>query len=533
MAHVLTALGAIIYAWLKRRQASFKIKLDWRIIIAAIIILFELISVHYFYTGTVTTFLGDKKVTGASYPYPYFADDWAGVAFTNYTIETGALPIIHPLLGYNTYDFPNIFVGFFAGLAEIFLILNLPPLTGYAIITIITGSLICFLVYLFLKSAKVETMFALLGALSLPWIINSAKLPGIWYLFPFIGGTIFLLISLIAFNLKSKLLAFVSSFISLLLYPPFVVFIIPTLLVAPLTKLKTAKQETKKLLAWIFILLVAATLLVFAVQRDNLSVLYSFFLRSLVRLNNEGCIPIRRIFEVVPLILIPLAIAGILEAGRRKLIYFLTPLFIGLTYWLVYSFSPKYLIIDYARIASLTSFLLMIAVGLGASWLFKKLAAKYSFFQKKETVFILQALLLFLFAVLALFYTQREAWRKIILRYDNGWEAPIISPAHQYLHPDDLELFKNLKQQRFISPPWKGLVIGAATGNYPLHNKASIIYTEVVKYDAFMTIRWCKDKLRIARLLALDYAYVPPLDCPGFDYIGQSREGLYLYKVAY
>lgn len=526
--YITTAAGAVLYAWLKRRQAAFNIKINWLLLATFTIIIFELLSVHYFYTGTITDFLGDRKVIGASYPYPYFADDWAGVAFTNYTIKTGSLPIIHPLIGDNKFDFPNIFIAFFAGLAEVFLILDIPPLTGYAAITVVTGTLICWLAFLFLRAIKVEHLPAAIAALSLPWIINSAKLPGIWYLFPFIGGTIFFLVSLTALNLRAKILALISGFVSLLLYPPLVVFIVPTLLIAALEKNKQT-IKTRLMLLGLILITGLATLLVIALQKDNWPVLYEFFLRSLIRMNNEGCIPIRRLWEVVPWPLLPLILLGIIEAGRRKLNYFLVPLIIGLIYWLTYSFSPKYLIIDYARIAAFTSYLLVIAAGLGAAAVLEKLKNKYPARKRKKNLFIIELLIISLFALLSLFYTQREAWKKIILRYDNGWEAPIISPAHQYLHPDDLRIFQNLSQQRFIAPPWKGLVIGAATGNYPLHNKASIIYNEVIRYDMFFEAN-CFHKTNSAEDLGIDYAYLPPISCPRFEYIDSSQEGLNLYK---
>ena len=121
-----TALLVIVFYIRNKHKFSFKIKIDWVVIVAAAIIIFELWSVHYFYTGEISTIYGNKKVSQISYPYPSFSDDWAGVAFTSYSINNNSLPTTNPLLdGIRDKDFRNIFIAFFAGLATIFLSLNL------------------------------------------------------------------------------------------------------------------------------------------------------------------------------------------------------------------------------------------------------------------------------------------------------------------------------------------------------------------------------------------------------------------------
>lgn len=529
---ILLALASVMFVIINKQKCSFNFKLSWLTVLAFFIIFFELFSVHYLYTGLMTTISGHKNVTNHSYPYPYFSDEWAGVAFTNYSIKTEKLPISHPLLGYNKYDFPNIFVGFFAGLAELFLILNLAPLLGYPIINILTGLLICYLVYLFLKTSGVKEFFAVFGALCLPWIVNSVNLPGVWFLLPFTGGTIFLLITLIAFNLKDKNLALGSGVISLLLYPPFIVLVAPTLLAGLLAGKKISWSQILKSLTKIAAPIFFIVILVFLLQYNNFSNLFNLFADSLIRINNEGCIPIRPIWFIIPVWLLPLAGIGIYSAFKKKLYYYLTPLLIGLIFWSVYAFTPYFLIIDYARMAVITSYLLMIAIGLGLALVFKWLIAKFKFLKNKDVMLAITIIVMLIFLFLSFFYTQREMWNKIILRYDTvlgKWDRPNDPPANAYLHADDLRLFEGLSQQIFLTIPWKGLVIGAATGNYPMESKASIVTNYQSSYEMFMLIS-CSNKNDTANIIKLDYLYSTPIDCPKFKYIGHSAEGLYLYK---
>jgi hypothetical protein len=526
------AFASLLFLAISWRKFNFKIKFNWFVLVAALIIIFELFSVHYLYSGITTDIIGHEVVSYQSYPYPYFSDEWAGVAFTNYTINTKSLPIINPLWGNDQYDFPNIFVVFFSGLSELFLSLGLSPLLGYPIITLVTGVLVCFFVFLFLKSAKTKTFFALFSALCLPWVIASVNLPGIWFLFPFIGGAIFLLAGLTALNLKSHALAGINGFLSLLIYPPFIVLIIPVILYYLIIYKKIKLKNFLIILSLLSALVVVAILVILLLQPNNLSTLFDFFMRSVIRKSNEGCIPYRPIWLIIPVGLLPLAFLGIVEAVRRKLFYFLIPLVVGLLYWLVYAYSIYFLIIDYGRIAAITSYFIIITIGLGAEFSYSWLANKYSLLKDKDLILALKIIILLIFGVLSFFYTQRTAWTKIVLRYDTAlgvWERPTNPPANEYLKADDLRLFAGLKKQKFLAPSWKGLVIGATTGNYPLDSKDSIISSHHFDYDLFMNTD-CVSKIRMAQALDLDYLYSYRLNCEKFELIGSSQENLYLYK---
>lgn len=531
-ANLLLAIGTSIFLFIKRREISFKIKFDWRLIVAAAVIFFELFSVHYLYTGLMASFTGHKNVVNNSYPYPYFSDEWAGVAFTKYSINENSLPIMHPLLGNGQYLFPNIFIAFFSGLSEIFLVLNLDPLIGFPIIALLSGLLVCLFVYLFLKSAGVDSFFASIGALSIPLITNSGNLPSIWFLFPFIGGTIFFLISLIALNFKEQRLAVLSSFLCLLIYPPLVVLVVPAFIAWFFLSGNSPFRKYSKIFLVPVLPIILAALFIFIFQKGNWHDLIFFFKASLIRVNNEGCIPARGIWNIIPVILLPFSIIGLFHFYKQKLFYFLIPTAVALTYWLVYAYCPYFLIIDYARIAAIASYLLVIASAAGMEKFFAWISERYDWLKEKESRLALEILIFLLFFIASISYTQRTNWTKIVLRYDTAlgvWERPTNPPANMYLHQDDLRLFKDINKKRFISPDWKGLVIGAATGNFPLEAKPSIITNFVMPYDEFMRMD-CSTKEFAAKKVDLDYAYSFPFDCPSFKYLGKSREGLYLYK---
>lgn len=531
--NIIVGILIILFLAKNRHKISFKIKINWLTLLVALIIIFELCSVHYFYTGEVNTIYGQRQVVRSFYPYPSFSDDWAGISFTTYSINNNALPTANPLLdGLWDKNFPNIFIGFFAGLAEIFLILKLSPLFGFSIMAIVCGSLICFLVYLFLKSIKVKNIFALAGALCLPWITCSVFLPGIWNLFPFIGGSIFFLISLIALNFKARRLALASGLISLFLYPPFVVIVAPTLLLEFLLSYKLSFKKSLLIIISGFGLVLAVAGFIFILQKANWPNLINFITNNLIRIGSQGPIVERAIWQVIPFGLLPLALIGFISALKKKIFYLIVPLTIGLSYWLLYALLPWFLIIDYARIAVITSYLIMITIGLGAAAAFNWLKNKYEFLKEKNNYFALEIIILAVFIALSFFYTRRTNWLniKLVQKTASGlYEVTNYAPINNYLNQDDLALFAGIYQKRFLTSSWKGLVIGAATNNYPLDSKAGIITNHLMKYSFFMREN-CDDKNSQARLYNLSYVYSDPFNCPNFIELGHSREDLYLYK---
>jgi hypothetical protein len=132
-------------------------------------------------------------------------------------------------------------------------------------------------------------------------------------------------------------------------------------------------------------------------------------------------------------------------------------------------------------------------------------------------------------------YSSRTLWQKLTLNVadqdGNNMAITPAAPVNRYLTEDDLKLFKNIYGVNFIAPPWKGLVIGVATNNFPLETKSSSITNRYFSYYEFVSLTDCKDKDKVVQQYNVSYIYSEPFYCPNFEMLGSSSEGLYLYKV--
>jgi hypothetical protein len=533
--HSTIALVVLLVIKYKFKQINFKFKINWWVIIGFLIIFFELWSVHFLYTGKVNIITGQKQVFASSYPYPYFSDEWVGVSLAKYSIDYNALPITNPMVrGLKSSSFPNIFVCFFSLLSEIFLLLNLVPLFGYAFLSIATGLIICLLIFILLKSKEVDSFLALVVTLFVPYVVNGANLPGLWYLIPFTGGLILFLISLIGFSFSSKTLALLAGLVSLLLYPPLIIFILPVFMTHLLfdNKLNNIKK-IKIFLAGLSLIGLAVALIIYS-QGPSSNALINIAINSIWRLNLDGGIPTFYIWLVMPVVILPFAFVGLLKIFKKKDFIFLTPVIIGLSLWFFYSFSENFLFIDYARLVIITSFLIIVLSGIGLAETLELIIKKYSITLHPKFILILKIFVIISFFLASFVYTYRSNWQDLRLKISNLKDVYIIpsSPVNNYLINEDLNLFKSVNNARFLSVPWKGLVLGVATNNYPLNSKQSIVSNNFLNYNDFMSTT-CEEKSIISKKMGLLYVYSENFDCKKFVEIGSSSEGLHLYKFTY
>ena len=518
-----------VYLFLRYKKPISKITINWLAIIAFSIIFFELWSVHYNYTGPVSSINGETYTRHQVFKYPYFSDEWVGVSLTKYSINTHSLPNINPM---NQSSFVNPMVAHFSLLAELFLILGLDPLIGFPIFSLVTGFLICLLIYFLLRINSVRNFLAIIITLGIPFIVNGSSLPGIWYLLPFITSLIALLLSLIAFSTKN-MFGFITSFIAFLLYPPMAVFIAPVILFYLMTG-ENKKYYTIKNLLIIFALGIIFSLIIVTLNfssgnfTQTFEVIKSFILRT----NIDDGVPNLAPWLIIPYYLIFLIPFGIYQTMIKKKYFLLTPFMIGVIFWMTYTFTQKVFIIDHYRITTITSILTTIIAGFGLEYLYDIYKNKFKIFNNK-ILKIIAATSIFLYCFIISFsYTQRLDWMDITLKTNSSnlqSKLSPLAPATEFLTAEDIKIFQNIQTKRFIAPQWKALTIAAATDNFPTETKASTMTVNIISYNDFTNMN-CVAQSNILNKNLVNYMYIRRTDCPNYHKIGQSQEGLLLYE---
>jgi len=525
--NVLVGLACVII-FFKSHWKSFvrqHYTFQWYVPIFFVLIFSCLFSVHYNYSGAVSQVLGRSQVVSMQYPYPYFSDEWLGVALANYSITSHHLPLVNPLLPNTPYEY--FVFGFYSLLAELFLLMGFQPLLYYAAFALAAGFAVCFLVYQVLRAYEVSPLGAILSAVGMLYVVNGANLPGLWYLLPFNAGFIVFLIMLGLMAYRCSGFAVFAAVLSFILYPPLIVFIAPAFL-GYLYRISHLEWRMVAKSAGIFLLAALAILVVGWLSLSKASFASSFHSAWIlvVRGASDGGIVSFPLWVIVPFPFYLLVLYAFYLKWKScpEMLY---PILVGLLFWSVYAYSLSVFVIDYSRIAAITSWLIVLAAGFAID----PLIAFSSKYPKSKNAAI--AFLLFFFLVSMLFYTDGQRWKNLTLFIPNKGENITVNPAapaSQYLTNEDLLLFQGITRQYFLAPSWKGLVIGAATDNYPLDSKESTIANHILNYDQFSAAS-CVQKYAMVQKRHIPYVYSTPFTCDFFTPIGQSSEGLVLYNV--
>ena len=303
------------------------IKKNWIVGVAFAIVFFELFSVHYFYTGIVSTINGFETVSQNSYNYPFFSDEYVGVALAEYSIRSHSLPLVDPLNA--NAPFANMLFVFFSVTAELLLLFGMNPLTGYPIFALVAGLVICLLSYIYLRRLRVSAFPASIAVMTVPLIINGANLPGIWFYLPFILGFVIFLLGLLAFGLRDgrdqNRFFIIASVISLVIYPPMIVFIVPVAIVI-FRNYKTT--VTRSIVAVVLILVAVLSALEIPFIKTGVSFIF--------RNNLVGGIPSFPIWIVMPWFILPFALLGMWRLLKSKRYELPAAVVVGLAFWVAY-----------------------------------------------------------------------------------------------------------------------------------------------------------------------------------------------------
>ncbi len=535
--HVAYALVWIFVIYRRRGSLSFRpLKNNWIFFVACAILFLQLCMVHQFYTGAVDTFLGEGQVYHSSYGYPFFSDEWVAAALSQYSISHNALPFANPL-DRSTAPFQNILFVFPSLLAQICLLFGLNPVSQYYLLAVFFGSCIGASIYVLLRAYDVTPYIAAASMLFVLSIINSGNIPGLWILIPFSIGNIFLLWQIISERQDAYGSAAAFSALSLVVYPPLVVLSIPTLLFG---YVRSQKNISFKAVLYCIVSGIVITSMLFGMYFlifGNFHVTFlELFNTYIARQNFNPGIGSYAIWDSVPLFVLFLACVGVYSSMKNRYYDLVAVSGIGLVFWYVYTYVERVFFIEYARIIIITSFFLIVLAGVGFQtivvWCARMCEPKI-YVKKMLAVFGITVILAY--ALYAPFYTARaNSWQKFSFSHTDGAgnysEYEGVPAVTRYLTPDDIHLFLLIRDQTFIAPPWKGLVIGVATHNFPLETKSSTITNGILLYSAFMS-KTCEEKLSAAKKYSVGYVYSEPFSCTEFKEIGHSKENLYLYKV--
>ncbi|MFA7193964.1 MAG: hypothetical protein WC087_03555 [Candidatus Paceibacterota bacterium] len=508
----------------KSPENCFK-KIPWVFIVTILIIGFQFYLVHSGYTGKINTYTSVVNVENFNPNQPYFSDEWIAVGMSEKVIETKSLPFTNFL---NEKTFQNFLFVFHSLIAEIDLLFDLDLLNDYSIISITFALILITFIYVLLRSFGISVLVSALSIFFISYLPNASNLPLLWYLLPWNIGFIFFIGYFIAMQKHYLKTAFALNFATMIFYPPLVLLALPSFIFASF-ELEGIKKRIRFLSVYIGIILVG---LISAITFISFSNEYSFSKVALTVYNyifrplNSflGAPPLFIIWQVLPWFITPFAFWGLWKI-RRKIKYISVPVFIGLIMWFLYSINLQTFLMDYHRTVAMTAILMLIISAFALEDLKIILEKKFPSLASKTLKNYSLILLAIIFFSLSFSFTQREPWKNFkTLNYE---PAP---PANHYLIEDDIKLFSNITNEKFLAPPWKGLVLAVATKNLPVVSKPSTLTMNLVNYDQFLRLD-CAGKNKIIDKLKIKYLYIPKSKCENFEILGTSSEGLSLYLV--
>lgn len=515
-----------LWLWYAHKQKwigkYIAVKPDQYLIVLCLFAAAFLFSLHYNYAGVVDSVSGLRYVKSSSYVYPFYSDEWVAVSLVNFSIEKHSLPLVNPL--FENSPFPNFLFVFHSFLAYLFLVLNISVLTHYVLFAIIITVLILAFSYWLLRLLNVSQFSAFISTLTLLFITNSGNLPGLWNLLPYNVSLVFLLLSIICILSRWYLPFGFSLFLTLLFYPPMIVFVVPLIAAISIMHKNWNRRKIEIALGILMTLCIIGAFLI----------KYFDLLPLIIRKSLDSGIVYYEPWNVIPIFILPFICIGLWNIWKSKVYVLLLPIITGAFLWMIYIFLPFVFVMEQSRIVSITSILLVIISSFAIDTVFRYLNEKHRDIFDTGTIKSVKFVIIAFLVLFAVFHTRFGLWHKLVLIInDRGTTRELVPspPVTRYLTSDDSELFKDIKGKRFISPSWKGLVIGAATGNYPLDSKSSTITNKILRYDDFIGAD-CEQKLKYAMQFKIEFVYTKPFSCDSFIEVGKSSEGFVLHRAS-
>jgi hypothetical protein len=484
---------------------------------------------HFSYTGFLITSVEVREVENVEILTPYFSDEWASVAFVDQALTTRGLPVRHPFIEQSSYV--SYMTAYFMGLAAFFSTFQFDPVYEFAFAPLLLGVALVYAAYNSARSIGASRVASAGAALSVPFIANSANLAGIWYAIPAHAGLLFLVLTL-SLQKESVQWRIVGYIVSVFLYPPIVFFVIPILFLTEryaYTIRAVASVGGAGLIAVGIAALSPTVSIVHSIKNA-----FALLVRPL-GLDFAGDIALYPPHIVIPAVAIVgffIAVPVLISQHRRFFIAVAT----GLLGWIFYSFASVTVVIDVQRVVFSMAFLVCIVAAPGydmvLAWIQKTISC--------NPHAIAWAVVVIVLGHAAPSYSADQSWREFVLRTPARGEGTFLipsPPASQYLTEEDVRLLARYdviassSPRQFVTTPWKGLVLGAATRHVPLHTKDSIVGAVNLRYEQLLAAD-CKQIESYRVRHSLDFVYVPELAvCPNAVAVATSTEGFVLYEL--
>jgi hypothetical protein len=487
-------------------------KPSWILIVSALIMAAALFQIHYNYHGAVSFLTQNYKTeTHYSYPYPYLSDEWLMLGFEREVITKQELPFTTP---FNNNPYPNVLAPFFVLFAEIVTFFSFDPVSNFGIIVVVSGILIALSVFVFLRCLGVSNVMSSLAMVFLLYIPNGSNFPALWNFIPFHLATALFFLGWSAFISGHQRLGILYLCVTLFIYPPYIIIFVPVALFV-------CKGRWKIIVATISAVCATLLLLGFieiSLLRRILGFIGENFYRPIVGR------PILPPWETIPFFILPFALLGLHKAfGSLKQLFW--PTMVVYLVWAYGFFTHFTLVIAYERVVLLAVIISIVA----AVYYFDR----FNWHSKGQLYFYGVVCLITVILIATNLFTFTNPWKNIhnVSQGPNTEDFVTFStpPVNNYYNREDIDIFKDLKGKRFLSHPWKGLILGVVTDNVPLETKLSTVAVKEASYQEFIKAS-CTEKEVIAEEKNIEYVYVPAFSCDAFIPVATSSEKFILYK---